>query len=173
MENQDKIQKEFKKGDKVISFTYGEGRVTHDKYEDDYPIYVRFSSIGVGASYTADGREYFHSVRPDIYHPEDFPLTSQNNMERVIEVSDVEDFSKSRHRVLVKFVTVNGKELAVCWLSAETIEDAREETETYLWAHWREIQPPKEVTIEEVAEKFGVPVEKLKIKGLQLPSDKG
>jgi hypothetical protein len=65
----------------------------------------------------------------------------------------------------VVFMEKNGKYLA--WRCAETIFDSRNETEVTTWNYAEDIKQepePIELTIDEIAEKFGITPEQVKIK---------
>lgn len=80
---------------------------------------------------------------------------------RVMEVCHFKDFSESYVRVV--FAEKMGRYIA--WHNAETLEEAKQSITTYAWSYAREV-PPKTVklTMKEIAAKFGIPVESLKIK---------
>jgi len=78
-------------------------------------------------------------------------------------VSNFPDFSNSKKRVV--FMEKNGIYLA--WGYADTLEKAKDITETGAWLCAKDIEEePKglELTLEQIAEKFNVPVDKIKIK---------
>lgn len=62
----------------------------------------------------------------------------------------------------VVFMEKNGKYLA--WTGAETLEEAEGELGVYNWKYAKDIEEPVELTMDEIAEKFGVDVTRLKIK---------
>jgi len=108
-------------------------------------------------AYTNEGRYYQTDANPSLFKCNPFEwLAAQNNQERVIEVWDGANWMK---RVL--FMVKNNK--AICWEVAETIEDAKKRVCTNTWAEWRELPQTIELTIAEIAEKFGVEPHQIKI----------
>lgn len=87
-----------------------------------------------------------------------------NTYPKVMWVSDCPNFS-TRHKRVV-FMEKCGEYLA--WASAETKEEAKKEVKTSSWGYAKDIEPDltliKEVSIEEIADKFGISVENLRIK---------
>ena len=77
---------------------------------------------------------------------------------RVMAVSDDNIKWKARR---VVFMEKSGGFLA--WIDAETLDEAKNETETRFWNYAKEIEPI-EVTMEEIAEWKGVSKEQIKIK---------
>ena len=53
---------------------------------------------------------------------------------------------------------------AICWENAETIEEADKTTCTLVWPYYRNIQPKTVLTKKEIADKFGIDINLLKIK---------
>jgi len=87
---------------------------------------------------------------------------NENNLfeERWMMVCDNLRDWKKRKVIMFK----NGVFLA--WDGSETDEDVEKSTKTVTWLYAKEIEEPKdiELTLEEIAEKFGVDVKNLKIK---------
>lgn len=83
-----------------------------------------------------------------------------NEYPKVMEVSAGGNDWQKR----VVFMEKNGKFLA--WIGAETIEESENETNVFAWKYAREIQPAPtlELTLDEIAEKFNVSPEQIKIK---------
>lgn len=82
-----------------------------------------------------------------------------NEYPKVMEVSDNGNDWVKR----VVFMEKNGKFLA--WNAAESIEEAENDIYTYTWEFAREIPAPTlELTIDQIAEKFNVSPEQIKIK---------
>lgn len=77
---------------------------------------------------------------------------------KVMEVSNNGSFWCKR----VVFMEKNGKFLA--WDYAKSIEEAERVTDVGVWRYAREVQPTLELTIEQIAEKFNVSPEQIKIK---------
>ena len=84
----------------------------------------------------------------DIVQPKTYP--------RVMEVSvDNENWFKR-----VVFMEKNNSFLS--WWDAETLEDAEKEMDIECWKYAREIEQPLELTLSEIAEKYGVSEVKIK-----------
>ena len=84
----------------------------------------------------------------DIVQPKTYP--------RVMEVSvDNENWFKR-----VVFMEKNNSFLS--WWDAETLEDAEKEMDIECWKYAREIEEPLELTLSEIAEKYGVSEVKIK-----------
>lgn len=80
---------------------------------------------------------------------------TQDEYPKVMEVSCKGNMWQPR----VVFMVKNGKFLA--WSGATTLEGAEFETDVVVWEYARDIVPPLTVTKEQIAEKFGVTVDKL------------
>lgn len=52
----------------------------------------------------------------------------------------------------------------IAWINAETFEEAEDEKSTFNWKYAREVQEPREISIQEIADKFGITVEEVRIK---------
>lgn len=83
-----------------------------------------------------------------------------NEYPKVMEVSH-EGFKWYKRVVFMK-----KNESFLAWINAESIEESEKETQPIVWKFAREIQPTKtlELTIDQIADKFGVSVEQIKIK---------
>lgn len=106
---------------------------------------------------------YFSSIclytDPEILTIEQLLDFQTNDYPKVMEVSD--DGLEWKKRVV--FMQKNGKFLA--WTKAETIEEAERENATFVWNYARETQPAiLELTLDEIAKKFNVAPEQIKIK---------
>lgn len=80
-----------------------------------------------------------------------------------MEVSHYESYSEYYKRVV--FMEKNGRYIS--WYGAESLEESEKVTSTSDWKYAREISPKVEeieLTLDEIAEKFNIPVNKLKIK---------
>lgn len=140
-----------KVGDKVFSIRHGEKIIT-GIYNGKYPIATE------NCSHTIDGKQFIDDLLPILYKSNPFiEIAKLNNEERWIEVFS-EGGWKRRKLVVIK----NNK--AVCWTGASTEKEVLESTSISNWDTWREIQPEVELTLEQIAEKFGIHVDKLKIK---------
>lgn len=74
---------------------------------------------------------------------------------KVMEVSNFEDFSNPRTRVV--FMEKNGKYLA--WGRVSTLEEAEETLMTTCWSYAREVNPIVELTAEDISAGKGVGVD--------------
>lgn len=70
---------------------------------------------------------------------EKYPKEKPLEFPRVIEVRYTDENCWMK-RVCIKMV--NGE--AVCWINAETLEEAEKEKSTATWIYWREVEEPKE-----------------------------
>lgn len=77
----------------------------------------------------------------------EFAKPKIDNTERVIQVR-VNKGNEWKNRVLVSFK--NGK--AICWMNAESIEEAKNECETFSWEFWQELPTKETITIEKAEE---------------------
>jgi hypothetical protein len=128
----------LKVGDKVYHYLDGDIEVCAIIPEDNFPI-----KDMIGRSYTREGFYNESHLRPAIYSKN--PCELLNNQERVILVKDFEENDIWRQRVLI--CIKNDK--AICWEEGETIEKAKEVYGTYTWNLWKELEEPKELTLEE------------------------
>lgn len=81
-----------------------------------------------------------------------------NEYPKVMEVSDNHTYWLKR----VVFMEKNGKFLA--WAFTETIKEAEDATDVCTWKYAREVKPTLELTLDEIADKFNVSPEQIKIK---------
>jgi hypothetical protein len=92
-----------------------------------------------------------------------YPKKPQSQYPKVMWVSDLEDFSDKRVRVV--FMEKLGKFLA--WDGAETLEEAREKLQVVPWDYAKDIETVKSFSIEEaiqaLAEKNNLKVSEIKI----------
>lgn len=105
-------------------------------------------------------RDYYLKNRLEILTIDQLLDFQANEYPKVMEVSDDGDSWFKR----VVFMEKNGMFLA--WSFAETIEEAENTAVAYTWGFAREIQPTPtlELTIDQIAEKFNVSPEQIKIK---------
>jgi hypothetical protein len=138
-----------KVGDTIWTVQDGETKVISVKNGKYHPIKT------VDAIYTIDGKFLVNDQYPSAFLKN--PFESQ---ERWVEVSNDKTCWFKRKLIREK----NGK--FICWTNAETDEKVEEATKATNWDYMREIEEPKqiELTLDEIAEKFGVSVEQLKIK---------
>lgn len=122
---------------------------THTK-EDGEPF--RYYGL-INNMFSATDIEYVRNKNIKIIQlPNEYP--------KVMEVSETGDIWGKR----VVFMEKCGRYLG--WMDAETLEEAENRIATASWKYAREIQQPQqlELTIDQIAEKFGVPSEQIKIK---------
>jgi hypothetical protein len=119
-------------------------RVVEVRENAKYPIMLED-----GGEYTFDGKYDECRLEQTI-----FPL---ENQERWVMVSD--DNKSWRKRKLLK--EENG--VFITW-SYVTEEEIRQQIKTSSWNYMKEIEPIIELTLEQIAEKFGLGTEKIKIK---------
>lgn len=90
-----------------------------------------------------------------------YPKTNQ--YPKVMMVSDSkETLEKGNGAIRVVFMEKCGQYLA--WSSAETLEDAKKNIDTVPWNCAKELPSIKELTMQEIADKFNIDVDCLKIK---------
>jgi hypothetical protein len=109
-------------------------------------------------SYTLDGKHQFGNKHPSAFTKN--PFENVGFQERWMMVkNDGSTWFKRK-----AFMQKNGK--FITWFSAETDEEVLNTECTSRWVYAKEIEEPKELelTLEEIAEKFGVSVESIKIK---------
>lgn len=146
----------LKVGDKVFSVRKGWGVVNNRDEMEVYPIGVEYSDEEE-QEYTKDGRLYSDDLFPELYL--DNPYENQLQ-ERVMEVSDCEDFSESCKRV----VLAKKNDKFIAWAYAEKLEDSKKIMDITLWKYAREIKETKtRLTLEDIASKFGVDVKQIEI----------
>lgn len=132
---------------------------------ESYSKYLLWDVYRGKTCYLPSNGEYYHL---DSYTQEGYEILTidqlldfqSNEYPKVMEVSHNGNGWCKR----VVFVEKNGKFLA--WEVAETIEEAEHEVNTFAWSYAREIQPAPtlELTIDQIAEKFNVSAEQIKIK---------
>lgn len=147
-----------KVGDKAFSLRDGESVIT------DINIHARCPIVcGENLSYTKDGKIFESYKFPTLFKSNPFIAIAKlfnenkNNEERWIEVLHDDGWHRR------KLITIK-KGKAIYWKGASTEEEVLNATQTFAWDKWREIQPEVELTLEQIAEKFGIHVDKLKIK---------
>jgi hypothetical protein len=121
--------------------------------------YLMIGNIrGAYNSYTLNGKVVGSDKYPSAFTKN--PFENVEFQERWMMVSmNGGDWSKRK-----VFAKKDGKFLS--WSGANTDEDVKKAIGTTAWEHAKEIEEPKELelTLEEIAEKFGVSVELIKIK---------
>jgi hypothetical protein len=79
---------------------------------------------------------------------------------KVMWVSEFSDFTDKKKKVV--FMEKNG--FYIAWGNAETIEEAELTTSTFSWYYAKDIEEPKEYTMQEIADALKIDVNDLKIK---------
>lgn len=149
--------KEFKVGDKVFDIRYGWGEVVDDGFTKDYPIHVTFDEGRLDA-YTKEGKYDRCQANPILSHTEYSIHSTQSEYPKVMEVSD------NRIEWCKRVVFAEKKGRFIAWALAETFEKAEDEVCTHDWGYAREVQEHREISLQEIADKFGIPVEEVRIK---------
>lgn len=146
---------------KMVERQVEQGNKADVKVFQDYPKAGRSDGYGFTWNETEEcyvfWREVIKDKNFDLFF-EKYPKKPVNEYPKVMSVSI--DGVKWNKRVV--FMEKCGKYIA--WGVAETIEEADEEVDTYPWCYARDIQPTLTITKTEIAEKFGVPVDRLIIK---------
>jgi hypothetical protein len=144
-----------KVGDTIWTISDGEIEVTNVKLEDFFPI--RTGKVTY-TTYTLDGKYQHYDKYPSAFIRN--PFENIGFQERWMMVSDNEETWKRRK----VFMKKNGKFIA--WNGSEINQHVEEVFSTCDWKYAKEIEGPKdiELTLEQIAEKFGVSVESIKIK---------
>jgi hypothetical protein len=141
-----------KVGDTIWTIQEGEGMVLGIGQNTHYPIKTN------KYSYTIDGKHHIGDKYPSAFTKN--PFENVGFQERWMMVS-----TNERHWFKRKvFIQKNG--YFISWDNAETDEAVEEALRVAPWQYAKEIEEPKELelTLEEIAEKFGVSVESIKIK---------
>ncbi len=145
--------KEFKVGQTVYDYGFGEGVVFNIGYDHTYPVIAQFGDRQ--RTYTKEGYYIKGDKRQMLsHHPH------RESQERVIEVFDTFNKKGWVNRVMIK--QIDGS--AVCWDSAESIEEAENITYTTKWNKWREVQDTVELTVQDISDGKGVGVDPKLIK---------
>jgi len=156
--------REFKPGQTAWSIELGPCNVYSITNEDGYPIKCQ-NSKGDIRSYTLDGlytddnhgRSLFHTAP---FNEDGLPIISPENS-ILMMVGDYENGNMNERFVCAQ--VPNGKYIAYC--HADKFSDIKSEDFT-LWRYAKHIQQPQEVelSMDEIAQKFGIDVSLLKIK---------
>lgn len=148
----------FEFGDKVFDIRHGWGKVANKFSTSESSIHVLFNDGGRIISYTADGKHSYRDYSPSLSHTEYSIHSTKSEYPKIMEVSD----DKVEWYKRVVFMEKKGR--FVSWLNAETLEEAEYETMAYSWEHGREVQEHREISMQEIANKFGISVEEVRIK---------
>lgn len=138
--------KKFKVGDKVYCILNGWGVVVQATTGERYTVNVSFEYPSRNFLYMSDGRARDTDITPTLYHQ----YMNITEYPKMMEVSD-NGSNWYRREVIAKvdagYVT-NNKDALVSWKFARGIQE-------------KEV---KELTLKEIAEKFGCSVEDIRIK---------
>ena len=140
------MKKEFKVGDRVVM----KGVVETIGTAGEYVVGVRWKKHVCLNYYLLDGKFSHTDTEPTIFH--------DTTQERVVQVRDNE-IDEWVNRVLV----MKKKGKYICWENAETIEEAKKKMDTTIWNFMREVPEKRVLTMQEIAEKFGIDVEQIEI----------
>jgi hypothetical protein len=141
-----------KVGDTIWTIRSGEKKVINILQNSDYHIVTDYFK------YTIDGRYHILDKHPSAFTKNPFENTGFQERWMMVSTDGSEWFKRKA------FMQKNGK--FITWFSAETDEEVLDTEGTSRWLYAKEIAEPKELelTLEEIAEKFGVSVESIKIK---------
>ncbi len=145
---------ECKVGDIIWTIESGEDEIKDTGFIDKYPIRTLSDY-----SYTLDGKYHIEYSYPSAFLKNPFENIGNNFEERWMLVSDNEIEWKKRKVFMFK------NKSYFSWANAETDEDVLTTTSIVRWKHAKEIEIPiiTELTLEEIAVKFNIKVENLKI----------
>ena len=156
-------QKEFKVGQKVWSARLGKCVVTIIDQDRDYPVIVENSNETI-TSYTAKGFNYKCDTLPSLFHKNPFKKKDKSFKPRWMMVSD------NNHTFIKRYVLQYCKKKKVYYAyNKSSTDEELAMVEAYslnAWKFAKEVKEtkPSEVTIDQIAEKFEIPVDQLKIK---------
>ena len=145
---------QFKVGDRVYDATRQEWGHIDAVRKSNYPIRVLFSNEYM-RDYTDDGRSLISDRIPSLYHQE-MAIAPKDSLERVIQVKLD---GKWEPRVFI--AELNGGDV-LCY-EAKTLEEANGHSIVLRHGEWREMPKKVKLTRAEIAEKFGIDIDKLEI----------
>lgn len=138
----------LKVGQKVWTITEGDCTVESLTNSGSYPIEVSPEHGGQPESYTSDGRRFTKDNYPSLF------LSNPLKEGEYPKVMEVRANNSNNWFTRVVFMEKDGKFLA--WNGAKTLEESKGVTSATAWSHARDIEHPLSLTLQEVAEKFGV-----------------
>ena len=146
----------FKAGDKVFSIDKyietGDGWGILESVDDS--IY----SIKLGRDvYTKDGKFLSSDDKPSLFTYNPFEST-----ERVVEVSN--DGKYWEKRVLITTLNKSVNLPFVCYADITSLDDIDLAVRSFSWKYMREVSDIKELTLQEIADKFNVSIDSIRIK---------
>jgi hypothetical protein len=141
-----------KVGDTIWTIHYGFAAVKEIRLSDIYPIKTK------SYSYAINGKTQKSDKYPSAFTKNPFKNIVFQERWMIVSTNERQWFKR---KVLMQ---KNGYFIA--WDNAETDEAVEEALRVAPWQYAKEIEEPKELelTLEQIAEKFGVSVESIKIK---------
>ena len=139
-----------KEGDTIWTIPHGELIVRQIKDFDPFPLKTEI------ISFTKDGKNCRTNKIPSAFTKNPFETIGFQERWMLVSINNV---TWDRRKVLMQ---KNGYFIA--WDNAETDEAVKGAIRATPWQYAKEIEEPFELTLEEIAEKFGVSVESIKIK---------
>jgi len=132
----------LKLGQKVWTIQDGYCQISSFKNDDVYyPIVAGYHS------YSSDGKRCFKDEAPSLFLSNPF----EDDDERLVEVRQAES-DKWVKRVFI----AKNRGRFICFSNSETIENSVNSMNLSFWNYMREIQPNLELTLKEIAVKYGV-----------------
>ena len=152
-------------GKKVIDFFKSKGidtrNLSGEANKQDNDVYRYYGIIGI--YFSNYSLNQVNSYNAKIVTLEEL-MKPANTYPKVMWVSDYPDFMNKTKRVV--FMEKCNKYVA--WHNAETLEEAEKITDSTAWKYAKDIEPEvspiKELTMQEIADKFGISVDNLRIK---------
>ena len=150
--------KDLKVGDSVWTIQCGECEIIYISLKENYPITVKAKN-NQAYIYCLNGNhnkgDHYRSLFRSNPFEKKEEFTPRWMMVSVCGTSWIKRFV---------FAYKNG--VYISWTKAETDDAVKNEVATINWQYAKEIEEPQpiEVTIEQIAEKFGVSAEQIKIK---------
>ena len=152
-------------GKKVIDFFKSKGidtrNLSGEANKQDNDVYRYYGIIGI--YFYNYSLNQVNSYNAKIVTLEEL-MKPANTYPKVMWVSDYPDFKNKSKRVV--FMEKCAKYLA--WANAETLQDSERFSDVSSWRYAKDIEPEvsptKELTMQEIADKFGISVDNLRIK---------
>ena len=145
----------LKVGDEV----WLKGNVLDVECSDLYPIKVNFQGMDVNLSFTKDGKFKTYNTSESLFTN---PLEQNKGYWAMVSDYPIDEENKGQKR----FVFMRKNEMFIAWTDAETDEEVNNAFCVAAWEYAQKIEEPKqiELTLEQIADKFGIDVSLLKIK---------
>lgn len=147
----------LKVGQKLWDIRYEEVTILSLNNSEKYPILVSIEGKK-SSSFTKEGRAFELDKNPSLFLSSIFEQNSE--FPKIMEVS--QNGRQWEKRVVI----AKNNRTIISWNEVDSIEELTGNEFPIFWNHAREVQKPKELelTLEQIAYKFGVPVETIKIK---------